>query len=111
MRKIDKTRENIGVDNLDDHSKKELFDKFVDAGGEVIKENARKGFTDFDREKQRIHRQRIDAHREKLKSPKTAKQQKKLARGIPKDSSEGASSKKPSRLSLFFEKFYIRLRL
>lgn len=111
MRKIDKTRENIGVENLDESSKRELFDKFVEAGGEVIKENRRKGFTDFDREKQRRHRQRIDAHREKLQSQKTAKSQKKSARSAPKDTGEAPRRKRPNRVILFFEKFYIRLRL
>lgn len=111
MRKIDKTKENIGVENLDESSKKELFNKFVEAGGEVIQENRRKGFTDFDREKQRKHRQRIDAHREKLQSQKTIKPQKKSAMSPLKVTGEAPKRKRPNRLILFFEKFYIRLRL
>jgi hypothetical protein len=111
MRKIDKTKENIGVDNLEESSKKELFNKFVEAGGEVIKENRKKGFTDFDREKQRKHRQRIDAHREKLQSQKTDKPPKKPERSVTKGIGEVPKRKKPNRVILFFEKFYIRLRL
>jgi hypothetical protein len=58
--KIDKTKKNINISSLNEIEKKELFNKFIDAGGEVIKETRRKGLTDFDREKQKKYRSRID---------------------------------------------------
>lgn len=52
---IDKTRDNIGSKNLDDHARKELLDKFVQAGGEVIneREERRKRALSIDREQQK----------------------------------------------------------
>ncbi len=41
--KIDKTKQNIGLSQLDDKEKKQLFNRFVEAGGKVINEGRRKG--------------------------------------------------------------------
>ncbi|MCX8123384.1 MAG: hypothetical protein N3F66_04380 [Spirochaetes bacterium] len=38
MKKIDKTKENIKVDELDEKTRKKMFEKFVQAGGKVIEE-------------------------------------------------------------------------
>lgn len=38
MKKIDKTKENIKVDELDERTRKQMFEKFVQAGGKVIEE-------------------------------------------------------------------------
>ena len=38
MSEFDRTKQSIGVNNLDDKSRKEMFNKFVGAGGEVVKE-------------------------------------------------------------------------
>ncbi len=38
MKKIEKTKENIKVDELDERTRKQMFDKFVQAGGKVIQE-------------------------------------------------------------------------
>lgn len=38
MKKIDKTKENIKVDELDERTRKQMFEKFVQAGGKVIQE-------------------------------------------------------------------------
>jgi hypothetical protein len=40
--KFDKTKENLGLTNLDNRSRKELYDKFVDAGGKVISEKEKR---------------------------------------------------------------------
>lgn len=38
MKKIEKTKENIKVDELDERTRKQMFEKFVQAGGKVIQE-------------------------------------------------------------------------
>jgi hypothetical protein len=70
MSKVDRTRENIGVSNLDDKTKKELFNKFVDAGGKVVQEKKKSGFTNFDREKQLNYKKKIDEHKKNLQERK-----------------------------------------
>lgn len=38
MKKIEKTKENIKVDELDERTRKQMFEKFVQAGGKVVHE-------------------------------------------------------------------------
>ncbi len=70
MSKVDRTRENIGVSNLDDKTKKDLFHKFVDAGGQVVQDKKKSGFTNFDREKQLSYKNKIDTHKKSLQERK-----------------------------------------
>jgi hypothetical protein len=70
--KIDKTRKNIGATGINDKEKKDLFNKFVDAGGKVINETARKSMVDFDREKQKQFKAKVETHRERVQSPAPA---------------------------------------
>lgn len=111
MKKVDKTKENIGVENLDDLTKKDLFDKFVSAGGEVIKEKRRQGFTDFDREKQKKHREIIDAKREKLKAKSPEPSKRKPTQSTAKTSKRAPQIKKSSGIARFFERLIIKVRL
>ncbi|TAL30638.1 MAG: hypothetical protein EPN93_19380 [Spirochaetes bacterium] len=67
--KIDKTRKNIGATGIDDKEKKDLFNRFVDAGGKVINESAKKSMVDFDREKQKQYKAKVETHRERVQSP------------------------------------------
>jgi len=60
MAGTDKTKNNIKADGLDDKTKKQLFDKFVKAGGEVIDENKRRKALVIDREKQKQFQQKLD---------------------------------------------------
>ncbi len=39
MSKIDKTKKTIGINKIDEKDRQEIFKKFVDAGGQVIKED------------------------------------------------------------------------
>lgn len=39
MKKVDRTKENIKVDELDDKTRKQMFDKFVQSGGKVVNEH------------------------------------------------------------------------
>ena len=68
MKDIDKTKENIRIDELDDIKKKELFNKFVDAGGEVLSERQKKRNLSIDREKQAAHQQRLNEHYSRQRS-------------------------------------------
>lgn len=65
--RIDKTRKNIGAEHLDEREKKQLFNKFVEAGGQVVKDKRQRPLADFDREKQQQFRNRIDTHSQRLK--------------------------------------------
>ncbi len=79
MSKIDKTKENIGVSKLDEKTKKDLFNRFVESGGQVVADKKRGGFKDFDREKQKQYRQKIEAHKDKLQRERPGTQAKKAA--------------------------------
>ncbi len=61
--KIDKTKENIGISELDEGTRKRLFDRFVNAGGEVITERQRRRSLIIDREGQRKMQSRLDGHK------------------------------------------------
>ena len=62
MKEIDKTRDNIRVQNLEDDARKELFKRFTDAGGKVVKERRPIPIV-FDRKKQKEMLEKIDSHR------------------------------------------------
>ena len=114
MEKVDKTKKNINVTNLDDKTKKELFDKFVSAGGKVVREDRRQGMTDYDRELQKKYNARLAAHKKTLNTPSRTKtapaamakktiQPKKTAR---------ASAYRPQRTAYsFIDRWHIRFRL
>jgi hypothetical protein len=70
MSNIDKTKKNIGVSQLDVKEKKQLFEKFVDAGGKVIKEKRKGGMSNFNRQKQGLYKNELERQRQKLKSTK-----------------------------------------
>ena len=60
MGQLDKTRDNIRVSDMEDNARKELFQKFVDAGGKVVKESHPKPMV-FDREKQKAIADKMDS--------------------------------------------------
>jgi len=73
MKEIDKTKSNIKLHEIDEKQRKELFQKFTDAGGKVISErDARRGLV-IDREKQKKHQQRLDDHYKSMKSTASVK--------------------------------------
>ena len=59
MSQIDKTRDKIKVEELTNTDRKELFDKFVKAGGKVVKEK-KKHPVKIDRAKQKEFAQRLE---------------------------------------------------
>ncbi|MCU0821377.1 MAG: hypothetical protein MUC95_02745 [Spirochaetes bacterium] len=111
MKSIEKTKENIGVSELDERTRKDLFNKFIEAGGRVIEDSKKKPLAEFDREKQLKYLRQIEKHR-KSKSEKTIKQKKveeaarvqaaMLYRGIMEDH---------GRFLLFIERHLVNLRL
>lgn len=113
MSKIDKTKENIGVTNLDDKTKKELFNKFVQAGGQVVTEKKERGFKDFDREKQKQYRQKIEAHKEKLQNikPSSAPAKGKAVAKAPEIKVQARGEQKRSSFSAFIDRTIIRFKL
>jgi len=66
--KIDKTKENIGVDNLDQKTRKELFEKFVDGGGDANADRRKRRPMVMDRDKQKDYQTRLDSHYKQKKS-------------------------------------------
>ncbi len=111
MKEIDKTKENIGVSDLDDKTKKDLFNKFVGAGGQVIENKKKKGLTDFDRDKQKQYKQKIETHKKKIQNVKPVVQQRKTSAKSPKAKSSPAVKGEPGSLGLFFQKWNIRFKL
>ncbi len=112
MKSIEKTKENIGVSELDERTRKYLFNKFIDAGGRVIEDRKKTPLSEFDREKQKKYLHQIEKQK-KSRSEKTIKQKKleeaariqtasRLYREIKRDH---------GRFLLFIEKFLINLRL
>ena len=74
MDKLDKTKENIGVTNLDNKTREKLFEKFVESGGKVIDDKARRIHLILDREKQRKLQKRLKSRSDKVikkEKPKT----------------------------------------
>ena len=72
--KIDKTKENIGVSKLDERTRQELFEKFVERGGKVIDEKTLRRKYASDNLKQRPFIRRVDVidgeYKRKIKKEK-----------------------------------------
>ena|GEM_PF-239098 len=60
MSNIDRTKENIGVNKLDDEARKKLFNDFVSAGGKVEQEPKRSSLI-IDREKQAQYKNQLES--------------------------------------------------
>jgi len=105
MKDIDKTKQNLKIDEIDESNRNDLFKKFVDAGGQVVdaKKNAKKQLI-IDREKQKEHQKKLDRHyTEKVSS------QKKKDSGPP---GRSTSSLDPNdSITSIFDRFRIRIRL
>ena len=111
MKSIEKTKENIGVSELDEQTRKGLFNKFIEAGGRVIEDKKKAPLTEFDREKQKKFLRQIEK-KNKSRSEKTIRQ-KKLdeAARIRSAAIYREIQRDHSRLLLFLERLLINLRL
>jgi hypothetical protein len=111
MKKIDKTKENIGVNGLDIHTRKKLFNDFIEAGGEVIEEKSSRGLTDFDRDHQKRFKNNIEDARNKSSKVSTKKSSDR-ASGIKGQTLQSTLEiNEPGKLKLFFQRLYIKLQL
>jgi hypothetical protein len=101
MKEIDKTKQNLRVNEIDDSQRKDLFNKFKDAGGQVISDRDARRSLVIDRDKQKQHQQRLDEHYSNKRVPSNQRvvTQKKI------------SSSVPARSSSAFDRFRIRMRL
>ncbi len=69
MGEVDKTKENIRVDRIDEESRKKLFNDFVSAGGEVISPSkTRRKALIIDRDKQTSYTRRIEEHQRRQRA-------------------------------------------
>ena len=103
---IDKTKENIGISNLDEETKKELFSKFISGGGKIVDEKTKRKNLVIDRQKQKEYQQRIDSHASKIN--KTARKKKSSKSYV---SNVGIPDSEINSLINSFSKFKIKLRL
>lgn len=101
MKELDKTKQNIRINEIDDGQRKDLFNKFKDAGGQVLSEKEKKRNLIIDRDKQKQHQQRLDTHYSSKPNSSTVKKA-----AAPKKNLSNIQSKASP-----FEKFRIRMRL
>jgi len=106
MKEIDKTKQNIRLDKIDDGQRKTLFNKFKDAGGKVLTEKEQRRALVIDREKQRQHQQKLDKHFSNKRVPKSDSPFMKK----PVITKKGHSAS-PAPESSPFDRFKIRMRL
>jgi len=106
MSEIDKTKDNIKLHELDDFQKRELFNKFKDAGGEVVSERQKRRNLIIDRKKQAEHQKRLDEHYKRSKMLDSKKQGKRKV-----SSSVNRSNASTELRSDYFSRFRIRMRL
>lgn len=105
MKEIDKTKENIKVNQLEESQRKKLFQQFVDAGGQVQTERQARRNLMIDRNKQKEHQKKLDAHYSLLKKPQNPQKPSGSTAVSMQNNSAGRSEEIP------FEKFRIRMRL
>lgn len=111
MGKLDKTKENLKVNRLGKDDRKELFDRFVDAGGQIIDDEGelikKKKRAVYDREKQLAYKKLIEAR--KQRAAQAAKGRTAREKTPSRVSQPGQFS--PGAMELFFQRFLIRMRL
>jgi len=105
MDKIDKTKENLRLDNMDANKRKELFNKFVDGGGEVQNNRERRRALILDRDQQKQNLQKIETHKNK-----SSKNNIRKVSSSKKNISVKNEIKKEKQLS-FFELLKLRITL
>jgi hypothetical protein len=118
MKKIEKTKQNIGVSSLNEAERKKLFNDFVEAGGEVITEKEERILKDFDRDLQRRYKIRIEEEKNRNKNLYTnANSSKKQAEKYQTGQRQKNKSiqvinvSEISQFRLMLQRFIIRFRL
>ncbi|MCL1865762.1 MAG: hypothetical protein FWF73_08140 [Spirochaetes bacterium] len=104
MKDIDKTKQNIRINEIDEDQRNDLFKRFVDAGGQIIDDKSTKKNIIINREKQREHQKKLDKHYSDQKSA----QRKKNTDTSDRDSLRSASN---APISSIFDRAKIRIKL
>ena len=117
MKKIDKTKENIGVSSLDEYTRKKLFNEFIEAGGEIINEKEERQLKTYDHELKLRYKTLLDTEKRKNKYPQTEAQRKPPVKYSRESKSKNKPESRPfdandiGKFRLMTQRFTIRLRL
>ena len=79
MSSIDDVKRRLNIDEMDSDTRNQMFNKFIDGGGEVIKERRQRASVDFDRDKQKEFSSAMKKHRKEMDDKAKAEKQKKTA--------------------------------
>lgn len=106
--RIDKTKQNIGVQNLDEKTRKDLFEKFVEGGGKVVEEKGLRRAISIDREQQKeLSRRELKAERNKRVAREQASEEQK---GAGKATAETGSDISSIALALWKLKLHVKMK-
>jgi len=104
--KIEKTKDNLRLSKMDERTRKELFNRFVDGGGEVVKQRSKRS-TAIDRERQSQYRNQIDRHSRRKASDSIKQNGTGKRAAIQKKN----KAEKTKPFEMYFENLKIRLHL
>ncbi len=106
MADLDKTKENIGISRLDEDTRKKMFEKFVDSGGEVVSEKKKRmERLTIDREKQKQYLRNFEESKKKIQKSTLPAQKKRQNQRLPVKKS--AESRKVS----VFDRLHLKILL
>lgn len=97
MSSIDDVKRRLNIDEMDSDTRNLMFNKFIDGGGEVIKERRQRSSVDFDRDKQKEFSSAMKKHRKEMDDKAKAEKQKKAS-----SSSVSHPRKKRPSIIVFF---------
>ena len=97
MSSIDDVKRRLNIDEMDSDTRNLMFNKFVDGGGEVIKERRQRSSVDFDRDKQKEFSSVMKRHRKQMDEKAKAEKQK----GASSISVSHPRKKRPSIIVFF----------
>ncbi|MBN2158015.1 MAG: hypothetical protein JW807_01375 [Spirochaetes bacterium] len=106
--RIDKTKHNIGVQKLDEKTRKNLFEKFVEGGGKVIDEKTLRRNIAISREKQKeLSRRDLKAERNKrIAREQQSSDERRVYRNVKADEQSDISA-----FALMLWKLKIRIKM
>ncbi len=106
--KVDKTKDNIGVSKLDEKTRKNLFEKFVESGGRVVEEKSLKRRLTIDREKQKQFLKRVENRpaNKRVKKEKTS-----VTETRPAVFTKTVAEQDVGAMGLFIDRMKIRFKL
>lgn len=81
MSSLDEIKKKLNLDQMDDSSRKEMFDKFVEKGGQVIKEKPKPKNISFNRDRQKLFHQQFEKKQDELNKKYANKKRKSNGNG------------------------------